>query len=80
MSTVRPGRTVALGMLLIALVWLGLLGATGLSPPTDCIEQITWVRSLEWGYYKTIPNRIVCRIHEGPAKTLITSRTWHRSA
>jgi 4-amino-4-deoxy-L-arabinose transferase-like glycosyltransferase len=50
-----PGRTIALGLLLFALVWLGLLNATSLSPPTDDIEQLTWVRSLEWGYYKHPP-------------------------
>lgn len=52
---VPPGRTVALGLLLFALVWLGLLAATALSPPADDIEQLTWVRSLEWGYYKHPP-------------------------
>jgi hypothetical protein len=44
-----------MGMLLFALVWLGLLASTTLSPPTDDIEQLTWVRSLEWGYYKHPP-------------------------
>lgn len=52
---VPPGRTIALGLLLFALVWLAMLGATVLAPPTDDIEQLTWVRSLEWGYYKHPP-------------------------
>ena len=46
---------VALGLLLFAAVWLGMLGATSLVPPADNIEQLTWVRSLEWGYYKHPP-------------------------
>lgn len=46
---------VALGLLLFAAVWLGMLTGTSLSPPVDNIEQLTWVRSLEWGYYKHPP-------------------------
>ena len=44
-----------IGGLIFAALWLGLLGATSLTPPIDNIEQLTWVRSLEWGYYKHPP-------------------------
>lgn len=49
-----PGRMAAL-LLAFAAIWLTLLGLLGLSPPIDDIEQLTWVRSLEWGYYKHPP-------------------------
>lgn len=49
------GPEVAAGLLLFAVAWLGLLACTSLSPPVDNIEQLTWVRSLEWGYYKHPP-------------------------
>ncbi|MBC7716569.1 MAG: glycosyl transferase, partial [Pseudorhodobacter sp.] len=32
-----------------------LLTPVSLSPPVDNIEQLTWVRSLQWGYYKHPP-------------------------
>ena len=48
------GRAV-LGSLVFAALWLSLLGASSLTPPIDNIEQLTWVRSLEWGYYKHPP-------------------------
>ena len=48
------GRAV-IGSLLFAALWLSLLGASSLVPPIDNIEQLTWVRSLEWGYYKHPP-------------------------
>ena len=48
-------KAVVLGMLLFALVWLWHLDFTSLSPPVDVLEQLTWVRSLEWGYYKHPP-------------------------
>ncbi len=48
------GRAVVCGLVFAAL-WLSLLGATSLTPPIDNIEQLTWVRSLEWGYYKHPP-------------------------
>lgn len=59
----RPGRhqidftglDVAIGLTLFAAVWLSVLAFTSLSPPVDDIEQLTWVRSLEWGYYKHPP-------------------------
>ena len=49
-----PGRAL-LGSLVFAALWLSLLGASSLAPPIDNIEQLTWVRSLEWGYYKHPP-------------------------
>ena len=49
------GRAVALGLLLFGVVWLVNLGYTSLSPPVDNIEQLIWVRALEWGYYKHPP-------------------------
>jgi 4-amino-4-deoxy-L-arabinose transferase-like glycosyltransferase len=49
------GLEVAIGLVLFAAVWLSLLAFTSLSPPVDDIEQLTWVRSLEWGYYKHPP-------------------------
>jgi 4-amino-4-deoxy-L-arabinose transferase-like glycosyltransferase len=50
-----PGSRVALGLLIFAAVWLPLLAFNSLAPPVDNIEQLTWVRSLEWGYYKHPP-------------------------
>lgn len=46
-----------MALLLIAYcsVWLTHLSSTSLSPPTDNIEQLNWVHSLEWGYYKHPP-------------------------
>lgn len=49
------GWWVAAGLLLFGAVWLAHLGHVSLSPPTDNIEQLTWVRSLQWGYYKHPP-------------------------
>ncbi len=46
---------VAIGFLVFAVVWLVLLGLTNLTAPVDNIEQLTWVRSLEWGYFKHPP-------------------------
>jgi 4-amino-4-deoxy-L-arabinose transferase-like glycosyltransferase len=46
---------VALSLLVFATLWLGVLGFTSLSAPSDNIEQLTWVRSLEWGYFKHPP-------------------------
>ncbi|WZB72204.1 glycosyltransferase family 39 protein [Achromobacter xylosoxidans] len=42
-------------MIAFAAPWLWLLERSTLAPPTDNIEQLTWVRSLEWGYYKHPP-------------------------
>ena len=49
------GLAVGTGLLLFAVVWLSQLDFTSLSPPADNIEQLTWVRSIEWGYYKHPP-------------------------
>lgn len=46
---------VALTLLVFGTVWLALLSFVSLSPPTDNIEQLTWVHSLEGGYYKHPP-------------------------
>jgi 4-amino-4-deoxy-L-arabinose transferase-like glycosyltransferase len=43
------------GLALFTCVWLTLLAYTSMAPPVDNIEQLTWVRSLEWGYYKHPP-------------------------
>jgi hypothetical protein len=51
----RSGRSVALGLLVFAAIWLPLLAFNSLAPPVDNIEQLTWVRSLEWGYHKHPP-------------------------
>ncbi len=47
--------TIVWGLLLFAAVWLVHLAYTSLSPPTDNIEQLTWLHSIEWGYYKHPP-------------------------
>ena len=36
-------------------VWLWHLSSVALSPPVDNIEQLVWMHSLEWGYYKHPP-------------------------
>lgn len=46
---------VALGLLLFGAVWAVELVLTRLCPPMDDIEQLVWVRALEWGYYKHPP-------------------------
>lgn len=46
---------VVVGLLIFAAIWLGQLAHTSLSPPMDNIEQLTWARALEWGYYKHPP-------------------------
>jgi len=46
---------VALWMAVWAIAWITLLSALTWSPPTDSVEQLTWVRSVEWGYYKHPP-------------------------
>jgi len=48
-------KTFAAGLILFILVWLIHLHYTSLVPPVDDLEQLTWVRSLEWGYYKHPP-------------------------
>jgi 4-amino-4-deoxy-L-arabinose transferase-like glycosyltransferase len=49
------GLLIGLGLLTFGVVWLSLLAYASLAPPVDNIEQLTWVRSLEWGYYKHPP-------------------------
>ncbi|MDE2369875.1 MAG: glycosyltransferase family 39 protein [Burkholderiales bacterium] len=49
------GRAVTTGLVVFAAVWLSLLALMSLSPPDDNIEQLNWVRALEWGYYKHPP-------------------------
>lgn len=57
--TARAGdvgvRALAIGMAVFIAVWLLHLQSTSLVPPADNLEQLTWVRSLEWGYYKHPP-------------------------
>lgn len=50
-----PNLAMAAGVGLFVLVWLLHLNSTSLVPPVDDLEQLTWVRSLEWGYYKHPP-------------------------
>jgi 4-amino-4-deoxy-L-arabinose transferase-like glycosyltransferase len=50
-----PQAWVALGLALFAGIWLTHLAHASLVPPVDDIEQLLWVRSLEWGYYKHPP-------------------------
>jgi hypothetical protein len=49
------GFVVAIGLVSFAVLWLLALASTSLTPPVDSIEQLTWVNSLEWGYYKHPP-------------------------
>jgi 4-amino-4-deoxy-L-arabinose transferase-like glycosyltransferase len=51
----REALRLALGLLFWAVLWLVMLSLTALSPPVDNVEQLTWVRSLQWGYYKHPP-------------------------
>ena len=46
---------IAFGVAAFAAVWLVEVTRLQLSPPNDNIEQLTWVRALEWGYYKHPP-------------------------
>ena len=54
-TRLRPAGLVSLILLIFGIVWLTHLSSTSLSPPTDNIEQLTWVGSLEGGYYKHPP-------------------------
>jgi 4-amino-4-deoxy-L-arabinose transferase-like glycosyltransferase len=38
-----------------AAAWLALVWVFSKSPPVDNVEELTWVRALEWGYYKHPP-------------------------
>lgn len=49
------GARLALALAAFAALWLWHLDATSLAPPVDDIEQLVWVRTLAWGYYKHPP-------------------------
>lgn len=49
------GQWLVLVVALFALFWLTALVSTSISPPADNIEQMLWVQSLQWGYYKHPP-------------------------
>ena len=38
-----------------AVAWISVLSALQFTPPTDSVEQLIWVRSIEWGYHKHPP-------------------------
>lgn len=46
---------ITLALSVFAMVWLAMLVGVATPVPGDNIEQLTWVRSLEWGYYKHPP-------------------------
>ena len=48
-------RWIGLFLLVYGALWLLVHGGTVLVPPMDNIEQLIWVRKLEWGYYKHPP-------------------------
>lgn len=49
-------RPAVLGLLALwLLLWLTWTAWTTQSPPVDNAEQLSWVRSLQWGYYKHPP-------------------------
>ena len=50
-----PAALVSVILVMFGIVWLTHLSYASLSPPTDNIEQLTWVGSLEGGYYKHPP-------------------------
>jgi 4-amino-4-deoxy-L-arabinose transferase-like glycosyltransferase len=54
-ASVADGRLIAAALFVFAVVWLAVLAATSLAAPVDNIEQLVWLRSLEWGYYKHPP-------------------------
>jgi hypothetical protein len=54
-SRAVKSEVVAVGLLVFAIVWLTQLALASLSPPFDNVDQLTWVRSLEWGCYKHPP-------------------------
>lgn len=53
--TIVPKHTIALGLLVFALLWICQLWVTSVAPPEDNIEQLVWTTSMEWGYYKHPP-------------------------
>lgn len=52
---VLDGALVALVMAVFGVVWVAAYGMATLSPPVDNVEQLIWLRSLEWGYFKHPP-------------------------
>jgi 4-amino-4-deoxy-L-arabinose transferase-like glycosyltransferase len=55
-GTWGPGAWgVAALLLAYGLVWVLLYALTTLSPPVDNVEQLVWLRSMEWGYFKHPP-------------------------
>lgn len=48
-------RWVLSGLALFCLAWTAYLHSFAPAAPVDNIEQLTWVRSLEWGYHKHPP-------------------------
>lgn len=55
LAVLSAGQRASLLLLLFGAVWLAHLSYTSLSPPADNIEQLTWVTSIEGGYYKHPP-------------------------
>lgn len=53
--TLSSGFKVTIGLLLFSLVWLLQIDSSSLTAPKDNLEQLTWVNSLQWGYYKHPP-------------------------
>jgi 4-amino-4-deoxy-L-arabinose transferase-like glycosyltransferase len=49
------GWQIAIGLLVFSVAWLLQIESTSLTAPKDNLEQLTWVHSLEWGYYKHPP-------------------------
>lgn len=54
-ARLSPAALVGVILVMFGIVWLAMLSYTSLSPPTDNIEQLTWIGSLEGGYYKHPP-------------------------
>ena len=46
---------IALGLSVFAIIWLLLVNFTQLAAPADNIEQLNWIRAMEWGYFKHPP-------------------------
>lgn len=53
--SLSAGLQVAIGLLVFSLAWLLQIDSSSLTAPKDNLEQLTWVHSLEWGYYKHPP-------------------------
>lgn len=53
----HPARPwiVGLALAIWASAWLALRAYVAETPPYDNLEQLSWLRSLEWGYYKHPP-------------------------